>query len=376
MKIRTVGKIGAFLSVFLFCIGVAFYGFAKLRDAEEGKDMDLLSLVPSDCMGVLETDNLDLLADELPQTAYSDKMDSVYAAGLLPVVFNDLVSYAGESTHGVGNYMGRLMVSFHSPEMGKSTVVYFTTNMSGSKFFGELLKKKGIDFIPKEEKYRGKKIVIFPVRDGDFLSVYSGHGFVTASYQKSLIEKVIDAEKDGTSLRKDRLFNEAYHNQTANFMTVYARTPLLPLLANGQETAWSEFDIHLNSEVFYLNGSIYLSAGGVNDVADKLSGVKPVVTDSLLVLSDSLKLDSCISLKSKLASPTLFDECVQNLSPDVLYTLVVDMDGVMKHPEAYKEYLPAFVFDHLFLFRSFILSLQVTRSGGNLSHLLVFTYKD
>lgn len=60
MKLRTVGKLGVILSVILFCIGVGLYSFARLSLAESGKDADLLAVVPSDCIGLLETDNISL----------------------------------------------------------------------------------------------------------------------------------------------------------------------------------------------------------------------------------------------------------------------------------------------------------------------------
>lgn len=58
MRFRTVVKIGVGLSVLLFCIGVAFYSFLSLTDAEKGKDVNMFALVPDDCNGVLDTDNI------------------------------------------------------------------------------------------------------------------------------------------------------------------------------------------------------------------------------------------------------------------------------------------------------------------------------
>lgn len=376
MRIRVVGKIGAILSIILFCIGVVLYGFARFRDAEEGKNVNLLSLIPADCVGLLETDNLDLLANELPQTAYACKFDSACASNILPIIFNDLVSYASGNTHGIGNYMGRLMVSFHDPDVGKSAVAYFTTNLSGRKIFGELLKEKGIGFQPKSVKYRGKKVLVFPVDGNDFLSVYSGRGFVAVSYQKSLIEKVIDAENDGKSLKDDRLFCEAYHNKTANFMTLYARSASFPLLAENQASVWSEFDIHLNSEVLYLSGSMCVPSDSLPGLMDKLAAIPQVETDSVVVLTAMGSVEDCIGRKASLATRSIFDECVLNLSSESVYALMADMDAVIRNPRPLEGLLPSFVFRHLPLFRSFVFSLQLTRTGDKLSHLLVFTYKE
>lgn len=59
MGYRTVAKFGVLLSVILFCIGVGLYGFARLNAADKDKDIDLVSWVPDDCIGVMETDNID-----------------------------------------------------------------------------------------------------------------------------------------------------------------------------------------------------------------------------------------------------------------------------------------------------------------------------
>ena len=59
-----------------------------------------------------------------------------------------------------------------------------------------LLERTPGSFSPKKEKYRGKNIAVYPLGNNDFLAVYSEAGFYVVSYQKSLIEKVIDARED------------------------------------------------------------------------------------------------------------------------------------------------------------------------------------
>lgn len=61
MKFRTVAKLGIILSVILFCIGIGLYGFAQLSATDKGQDVDVLSFVPQNSVGVLETDNLEFL---------------------------------------------------------------------------------------------------------------------------------------------------------------------------------------------------------------------------------------------------------------------------------------------------------------------------
>ena len=61
-----VGKVGVIVSIILFCIAVGVYSFVQLSVADKGKNVDLLSFVPADCMAVLETDNADFLVNEFP----------------------------------------------------------------------------------------------------------------------------------------------------------------------------------------------------------------------------------------------------------------------------------------------------------------------
>ena len=53
MRLRTVAKLGMVLSVVLFCTAVGFYGFAKLSLTDKSREINLFSLVPADCIGVL-----------------------------------------------------------------------------------------------------------------------------------------------------------------------------------------------------------------------------------------------------------------------------------------------------------------------------------
>ena len=58
MRLRTVAKLGVVLSVVLFCIAVGFYEFTRLSMTDRGREFNLFSLVPSNSIGVLESDNI------------------------------------------------------------------------------------------------------------------------------------------------------------------------------------------------------------------------------------------------------------------------------------------------------------------------------
>lgn len=379
MQIRSVIKLGVVLSVVLFCIGIAFYGFARLSMADKENRVDIFEFVPKDCAGILETDNIDNFMHVFSQAAYSFQLDTLHRAGLMNDILSDLSRYSSAAAHGLSYQMNHVVISFHRPHTAMDVVAYFRIGKEGKHQLIEAVKgKHGADFIPKKETYRGKKIEIYPLSSTKYLSVYTTDGLVVVSYQKKLIEQVIDAVKDNNSLREDSVFTSIHHTQPASFITIYGRTPSVPFLGKESCHSWSEYDIHLNSEVFYLSGQMKEEQADCLDRMLQAVHTVPVVSesDSLLVVSGRERVDSCISKVIASPSHTLFDECVSNLSRDASYIMVTDMEKVAVAPEQFASYLPPFLIRHADLFRSFILSIQFTEVNNRLSHIFVFTYKE
>lgn len=379
MQIRSVIKLGVVLSVVLFCIGIAFYGFARLSMADKENRVDIFEFVPKDCAGILETDNIDNFMHVFSQAAYSFQLDTLHRAGLMNDILSDLSRYSSAAAHGLSYQMNHVVISFHRPHTAMDVVAYFRIGKEGKHQLIEAVKgKHGADFIPKKETYRGKKIEIYPLSSTRYLSVYTTDGLVVVSYQKKLIEQVIDAVKDNNSLREDSVFTSIHHPQPASFITIYGRTPSVPFLGKESCHSWSEYDIHLNSEVFYLSGQMKEEQADCLDRMLQAVHTVPVVSesDSLLVVSGRERVDSCISKVIASPSHTLFDECVSNLSRDASYIMVTDMEKVAAAPEQFASYLPPFLIRHADLFRSFILSIQFTEVNNRLSHIFVFTYKE
>lgn len=379
MQIRSVIKLGVVLSVVLFCIGIAFYGFARLSMADKENRVDIFEFVPKDCAGILETDNIDNFMHVFSQAAYSSQLDTLHRAGLMNDILSDLSRYSSAAAHGLSYQMNHVVISFHRPHTAMDVVAYFRIGKEGKHQLIEAVKgKHGADFVPKKETYRGKKIEIYPLSSTRYLSVYTTDGLVVVSYQKKLIEQVIDAVKDNNSLREDSVFTSIHHPQPASFITIYGRTPSVPFLGKESCHSWSEYDIHLNSEVFYLSGQMKEEQVDCLDRMLQAVHTVPVVSesDSLLVVSGRERVDSCISKVIVSPSHTLFDECVSNLSRDASYIMVTDMEKVAAAPEQFASYLPPFLIRHADLFRSFILSIQFTEVNNRLSHIFVFTYKE
>ena len=375
MRLHTIAKFGGILSIILFLLGVGMYWFAKLSEAGDGRNMDLLTLVPSDCIGVLETDNLDHFSNKFPQTSYAVQLDTLRSLGIVRAVLDDVTKYSTIGAHRLGNQMNHLMVSFHSETNIHDVVVYFRMTKDAKKLLTEIMLGSDKAALIKKESYRGERISIYPAGHTRFISVYSGSGFLAVSYHKRLIEKVIDAVKDDTSLRNDPNFSDVRYSKTANFMTFYGKTAALPILAEKDDNCWSEFNIHMNSEVFYLSGALLGPDSCLKNVGTRLDNIKTMSEDNFLVVSGQHQVDSCISEAIITPHNTLFDECLSNLSRDASYIMVADIDKVAGDLEHYQSFVPAFVKANMDLFRSFILSVQITKLENKLSHIIVFTYK-
>ena len=376
MKLHTIAKLGGLLSVILFLIGVGMYGFAKLSEAGNGKNLDLLSLVPSNCIRVLETDNLDYFSNEFPQTSYASHLNQFAHSGVVDSILQHIVSFSSAGAHRLGNQMNHLLISFHSDKNIEDVVVYFKMTKEVKKLLADIFMKQENVFAPKVESYRDEDIVIFPYRQTHFVSVYSGKGFLAASFQKRLIEQVIDAEKDCTSLRQDPHFSRVYHTKSANHMTLYGRVPVVPFDCPESKGCWNEFDIHLNSDVFYLSGNMYAGAQCLERLEEGLEGVAMKSENNFLMVSGQHQVDSCISEAIVSPHDALFDECVSTLSRDASYILVADLGELWESKSSYKSFLPSFVASDLEKFSAFILSIQITKLKDHYSHILVFTYKN
>lgn len=378
MKLRTITKLGVILSVILFCIGIGLYGFAQFSITDKKNDVDFLSYIPQSCIGVFETDNADYFLNEFSQMGYADQLDLAHKNGITGTVLDNLSHCTPTSIHALNGQTNHMMVSFHSSGNPDDAVVYFQMGKDGKKLLVETLKKAfGNVFIPKTEKYRDQTIEVYPVTPIRFIALYYNDGLLALSYQKHLIEQVIDAEKDKTSLREDPIFTSIRHTKSVNFMTLYGRTASLPILAKeGHNHCWSEFDIHMNSEVFYLSGNMYEPDSCIASTMAHLNSIPVHQEDSLLIMTGIDKVDSCISATIASPSHTLFEECVSNLSREASCIMVADMDKIAASPEQYKAYLPEFILKHPEFFRSFILSVQISKVNHHLSHILVFTYKN
>lgn len=381
MRLKTVVKLGTVVSVLLFVLAVGYYAFMRLDMTGQHRDVNLYTLVPASCIGVLETEDINAFWEEYPNLNYSRELDEFQFPGLFHFLISELNEYTDE-THGLSNQMSRLLVSFHRSGASLDQVVYFHRGMTDEHLISDMLQEyvPG-NFLPKEETYRGKTLQIYPLAQDEFLTTYTEADFVVLSYQKRLVEEVIDAQLDRKSLNDDAVFSAILQKKKSHdWVTLYGRSASLPFL-NLDEGCWSEYDFYMNSDVVYLMGDTYLpeNATCLEGLPERLAEV-PVVREEGLMISAQKDSTAFYMNEAVVANDgitrTLFNECMANLSNEASFSLVADMEQVQKDPARLQAYLPSFVLDNVRLFRSFILSAQLTLSDERLSHIWVFTYKD
>ncbi len=382
MRMKTVVKLGTILSVLLFVLAVGYYAFMRLDMMDRNRDVNLFSLVPSSSIGVLESNNVNAFLNDNSTLNYSRELDRMQFPGLFNFLIHGLNMYAGDNAHGLSYQMNQLVVSFHQPVTPRNQVVYFRLGMADEQLLSDMLQEYvSGNFLPKEEEYRGKKILIYPLSHDEFLATYTEDGFVVLSYQKRLLEEVIDAQLDETALGYDTVFSRVLERKKSkDFLTLYGRSSSIPALNLGSES-WSEYDFHMNSDVVYLTGDMYVPEETVEKerISQCLEDIPVIKEEGLFVSvqkdSTSYYMDEAFDANDT-GNRSLFNECMANLANEVDFSLVADMQKVEENPQRFQSYLPSFMLANASLFRSFILSAQLSLKGERPSHIWVFTYKN
>lgn len=378
MRLKTVVKLGTILSVALFCIAVGFYAFARL-DKDSRRNANLFSLIPSDCISVLESNNVNALLNVLPTLNYETELKNIQPTGLFTFLLHGLNEYAVLNAHGLSSQMSRMVVSFHAPATPRDQVVYFGLSNADKQMLEDMLQDYApTDFLPKVEEYRGKRMIIYPLGNDEYLASYMDSDFWVVSLQKRLIEKVIDARLDGESLNDDPVFSGILNRKKSkNLLSLYGRTDAMPFLQASKE-CWSEYDFYFNSDVFYMAGETYQADTSSISLSDSWQNMtffdkgKALLTtekDSLAYYMDNVYEEDALHR-------SLFHQCLANLSKDASLTWVADMSEMASDVASYADCFPTFMWENVMQFTPFIVSAQYSWSGDKLSHMWVFTYKN
>lgn len=252
--------------IILLIIASGIYFYSLLREKGNASEIDLYTLVPEDCLAIVETDNVGYLFNSLENARYTDKINELKLSQLLNGFKNNIQSLSDSKAHGFSKQMNRMVVSFHQPNSIKDQILYCQLGSGDEDFIEEYIKQNTSTlFPPKRFEYRGEQIYIYPINATEFLACYYRPEFLVISFQEKLIEKVIDTYLDKSSILRDEVFASiAKRNKARMEATLYIRGKHVQIGEHASEqnnttriAHWGEFDIKLNPEAIYLSGTSY-----------------------------------------------------------------------------------------------------------------------
>lgn len=266
MKLRLVIRIAVIVSIVLLCTGIGVYSFFRLNEVENQKDFNLYTLVPPDALAVMETDRMAVLVDDINRLSCSKDNHFLYASELFVYLKNYLHTLLEDTPHGLSRQMNKMLMSFHEPDTPLNQVLYCSLGLGDYELVEAFIRKYSSSSFPSRFfDYKGEEIRIYPMSEGRFLAAYFTPDFLVISFQKRLIEQVIDAWISGKSLMDTPSFKQVCTGKNENVeATVYVRIKSVEM---GKDTDgirpqsylgnWAEFDLKLNETAIYCSGISY-----------------------------------------------------------------------------------------------------------------------
>lgn len=263
MKLRLLIRIAIIVSVVLLCTGFGVYSFYRLNAVDNKKDFNLYTLVPQDAIAVLETDRMADLVEDINQLNCSKDNHFLYVSELFVYLKKYLYTLVGDTPHGLSKQMNKMLISFHEPDTPLNQVLYCSLGTGDYELVESFVQKYCSSTFPsKYFDYKGEEIRIYPMVDGRFLAVYFTPDFLAVSFQKRLIEQVIDARRSKKSLMDVPAFRTMHagkHNSVA--ATIYVRMKAVDMGKNTDDMysqtrlgSWAEFDMKFNEDAIYCSG--------------------------------------------------------------------------------------------------------------------------
>lgn len=277
MNKKTISRTIILLAILLLCTAMGTLYYMKLELQEKNGKTDLFSLIPEDSQAIIEVNNIHNLFQNLRYTAFSEAYKKSEMSDLIHLLDERFNALAEHKAHGLGGQMNHLLISFHSPGNSADQVIYGHLNNENKNFIDSLLKPNHTAAsFQKEIEYNGESIFIYPLNNEKFLACYFQKGFYAISFQKKLIEKVIDTYRQRTpSIRNDSVFTSlSTQKKPANSLYLYVRSQPL--------SNWTEFNILIHNDAIYMAGNC--SDAPPNSLAHILTGGKKVslIADRML----------------------------------------------------------------------------------------------
>lgn len=263
MKLRVLIRIAVIVSIVLLCTGFGAYSFLRMNAVENQQDFNLFTLVPQDATAILETDRMADLMEDINGLYCSKDDHFLYVSDLFVYLKKYLNALVGDTPHGLSKQMNKMLISFHEPDTPLNQVLYCSLGTGDYELVETFVRKYcSSTFSSKYFDYNGEEIRIYPMTDGRFLAAYFTSDFLAVSFQKRLIEQVIDARRSKQSLMDMPSFRTMYAGKRNNVAaTVYVRMKEVDM---GKDTdgirsqtrlgSWAEFDMKFSEEAIYCSG--------------------------------------------------------------------------------------------------------------------------
>lgn len=263
MKLRFLIRIAVIVSIVLLCTGFGVYSFLRMNAVENRQDFNLFTLVPQSASAVLETDRVADLMDDINELHCSKDEHFLYVSELFVYLKTYLHTLVGDTPHGLSKQMNKMLISFHEPDNPMNQVLYCSLGSGDYELVESFVRKYSSSTFPsKYFDYKGEEIRIYSTGDGHFLAAYFTPDFLAVSFQKRLIEQVIDARRSKQSLMDVPSFSSMYAGKRNNVAaTVYVRMKEVGMGKNSDDIrlqtrlgSWAEFDMKFNEDAIYCSG--------------------------------------------------------------------------------------------------------------------------
>lgn len=273
----------------LLCAGFGLYTFDAMERAEERSRLDLYELVPQDVVAVFDTDRMSDVVRSVEQMDCSEDRHNLRVSALFAYVREHLEVLLQETPHGLSREMNEVLISFHRPDTFWNQVMYCKLAPGDDEMLHTFFQSRfSSGYSPKEFDYKGHTLTIYPLSGGHFLSVWMTRHFLVLSFQKHLVERVIEAYREKKALLQLPAFRDIYQaERTGLGATLYlnmgrTEAKLAPdgVLGRPSLDGWMEFDIKLEPDAVYCSGVSY-EKDSTGTFFDAIRAQKPIESFSM-----------------------------------------------------------------------------------------------
>jgi hypothetical protein len=285
MKIHITFRITTITVIILLCTGIVFSLYFRMSATERAGEFDLYTLVPGGSRVIVDTENMTGLMLNINDLTCSKDTHFLYFSRFFCYLKDHINTLIGHTPHGLSRQMNRMLISFHEPGGDHDQVFYCRLDAGDDKLIEEFIHTYFVSSFPSRFfDYRGEEIRIYPMSGDLFLACYVTSEFLVVSFQKKLVEQVIDARLSERSILSDTCFSRIRKGRrTAAPATIYA---FMQPVAMGKESdslrceadlgGWAEFHVALNGDAIHLSGISHDADSCAATFTNTLRGLKPV----------------------------------------------------------------------------------------------------